>query len=44
MREAGTHTNWVDPDPVFEASVHAAVDAVYDDERLRRPLPLEHAL
>ncbi len=29
-REAGVSTNWIDPDPVFEAQLHALVDAVYD--------------
>ncbi|HET6939840.1 MAG TPA: malto-oligosyltrehalose synthase [Nocardioides sp.] len=36
MREAGDHTSWTDPDPVYEAAVHAAVDAAYDDEAVRR--------
>jgi (1->4)-alpha-D-glucan 1-alpha-D-glucosylmutase len=44
MREAATGTNWIDPDAPFEAAVHAAVDAGYDDaavhERLRRLLEL----
>ena len=32
MREAGEHTTWTDPDESFEAGVHAALDAAYDDE------------
>jgi (1->4)-alpha-D-glucan 1-alpha-D-glucosylmutase len=35
MREAGSHTSWTDPDAEFEAAVHAAVDATYDDARAR---------
>ncbi len=35
MREAGAHTSWTDPDEEFERAVHAAVDAAYDDERVR---------
>ncbi|MBN9621165.1 MAG: malto-oligosyltrehalose synthase, partial [Actinobacteria bacterium] len=38
MREAATSTTWTAPDPVFEAAVHAAVDAAYDDPALHRPL------
>jgi (1->4)-alpha-D-glucan 1-alpha-D-glucosylmutase len=34
-REASTHTSWASPDESFEAAVHAAVDAAYDDPRLR---------
>jgi (1->4)-alpha-D-glucan 1-alpha-D-glucosylmutase len=34
-REAATHTGWADPDEAFEAAVHAAVDAAYDDPTLR---------
>jgi len=30
IREAGTHTNWIDPDPDFEAAVHDWLDAVLD--------------
>ena len=33
MREAGDHTTWTDPDTSYEAAVHAAVDAVFDDSR-----------
>jgi (1->4)-alpha-D-glucan 1-alpha-D-glucosylmutase len=36
MREAGDHTSWTDPDDAYEAAVHAAVDAAYDDEAVRR--------
>ena len=38
MREAGDHTTWTDPDEDFERAVHAAVDAAYDDERVRGAL------
>ena len=31
MREAGDSTSWEAPDEAFEATVHAAVDAVFDD-------------
>jgi (1->4)-alpha-D-glucan 1-alpha-D-glucosylmutase len=34
-REASTHTSWADPDEEYEATVRAAVDAVYDDPALR---------
>lgn len=34
MREAGDHTTWTSPDPGYEAAVHAAVDAAYDDPRV----------
>ncbi|MCW2794315.1 MAG: treY, partial [Nocardioides sp.] len=34
MREAGDRTTWTAPDEQFEAAVHAAVDAAYDDERV----------
>ena len=33
MREAGDRTTWTDPDPAYEAAVHAAVDAAFDDPR-----------
>lgn len=33
-REAGDSTAWTDPDETFEARMHAAVDAVFDDERV----------
>ncbi len=35
VREAGDHTSWTDPDPAYERSVHAAVDAAFDDQRVR---------
>jgi (1->4)-alpha-D-glucan 1-alpha-D-glucosylmutase len=38
MREAGDHTTWTDPDPAYEAGVHAAVDLAYDDVRVRAVL------
>ncbi len=38
MREAAVSTTWTDPDAAFEAAVHAAVDAAYDDPRVREPL------
>ena len=31
MREASDGTTWTEPDEAFEASVHALVDAAYDD-------------
>jgi (1->4)-alpha-D-glucan 1-alpha-D-glucosylmutase len=34
MREAGDHTTWTDPDEGYEAAVHAAVDAAFDDEEV----------
>ena len=34
-REAGASTSWTDPDEVFEARMAAAVDAAFDDERVR---------
>ena len=34
MREAGDRTTWADPDEPYEAAVHAAVDAAFDDERV----------
>jgi (1->4)-alpha-D-glucan 1-alpha-D-glucosylmutase len=33
-REAGVSTTWTAPDEAFESAMHAAVDAVYDDERV----------
>jgi len=30
MREAGERTTWTEPDSLYEAAVHAAVDAVFD--------------
>lgn len=38
MREAGSGTGWIDPDPSFEAAVHAAVDAAYDRPAVHDPL------
>ncbi|WGL52993.1 malto-oligosyltrehalose synthase [Nocardioides sp. BP30] len=38
MREAGDHTTWTEPDEAYEAAVHAAVDAVYDDPAVGRAL------
>ncbi|WP_245630552.1 malto-oligosyltrehalose synthase [Granulicoccus phenolivorans] len=38
MREAADGTGWVDPDPDFEAAVHAAVDRVYADQNLQDSL------
>ena len=35
MREASAGTTWTRVDPDFEASVHAAVDAAYDEDGLR---------
>ena len=36
MREAGEQTTWTAPNTGFEAQVHAAVDAAYDDSRVQR--------
>jgi (1->4)-alpha-D-glucan 1-alpha-D-glucosylmutase len=33
-REAGNSTTWTAPDEAFEARMHAAVDAVFDDARV----------
>jgi (1->4)-alpha-D-glucan 1-alpha-D-glucosylmutase len=38
MREAGDRTSWTDPDPGYEAAVHAAVKAAYDDEAVSRTI------
>ncbi len=38
MREAGDRTTWTRPDSTYEAAVHAAVDAAFDDESVRRVL------
>ena len=35
MREAADGTGWIDPDEQFEAAVHAAVDARFDDPEVR---------
>ena len=34
MREAGDRTTWAEPDGAYEAAVHGAVDAAFDDERV----------
>ncbi|GMA27740.1 malto-oligosyltrehalose synthase [Arenivirga flava] len=34
-REAGASTTWTAPDEAFEQRMHAAVDAAFDDERVR---------
>lgn len=34
MREAGLATGWMAPDEDFEAGVHRAIDAAFDDEQL----------
>ncbi len=36
MREAGDRTTWTRPDQDYEAAVHAAVDAAFDDPEARR--------
>ena len=38
MREAGDRTTWTAPDAAYEDAVHAAVDAAFDDERVRAVL------
>jgi (1->4)-alpha-D-glucan 1-alpha-D-glucosylmutase len=38
MREAAQATGWIDQDAAFEASVHAAVDAAYDNPAVREVL------
>ncbi|MEZ5092833.1 malto-oligosyltrehalose synthase [Nocardioides sp.] len=38
MREAGDRTTWTDPDAGYEAAVHAAVDACFDDPGTRELL------
>ena len=38
MREAGDHTTWTEVDEGYEAAVHAAVDAAFDDPDVRRVL------
>jgi len=44
MREASEDTTWTSPNPSFEAAVHAAVDAAYDDPRLRASWDQLHQL
>jgi (1->4)-alpha-D-glucan 1-alpha-D-glucosylmutase len=43
MREAADGTGWIDPEPDFEAAVHAAVDAAYDDMAVRNLVTSLHA-
>lgn len=38
MREAGDRTTWTAPDEPYEAAVHAAVDAAFDDIEVRAVL------
>ena len=38
MREAGDRTQWTAPDEAYEAAVHAAVDAAFDDAEVRTVL------
>jgi (1->4)-alpha-D-glucan 1-alpha-D-glucosylmutase len=38
MREAGDRTAWTEPDEAYESAVHAAVDAAFDDDDVRRVL------
>jgi (1->4)-alpha-D-glucan 1-alpha-D-glucosylmutase len=38
MREAAASTTWTAPNRSFEAAVHSAVDAAYDDAALHDPL------
>lgn len=38
MREAGEHTTWTAPDKEYETAVHAAVDAAFDHDAVRRVL------
>jgi (1->4)-alpha-D-glucan 1-alpha-D-glucosylmutase len=38
MREAGDRTTWTEPDESYEAAVHAAVDAAFDSDDVRRVL------
>ena len=37
-REAGTSTTWTSPNAEFEARMHAAVDAAFDNDRVARSL------
>ena len=37
-REAGTSTTWTAPNAEFEARMHAAVDAAFDNERVARSI------
>ena len=36
MREAADGTGWIDPDEEFEAAVHCAVDAAYDNPEMHQ--------
>ncbi|RYB88684.1 malto-oligosyltrehalose synthase [Nocardioides glacieisoli] len=38
MREAGDRTTWTEPDEAYESQVHAAVDAVFDNDEVRQVL------
>lgn len=38
MREAGEHTTWTEPDAAYENAAHRAVDAAFDDGRVREVL------
>ena len=38
MREAGDRTTWTEPDEAYESAVHAAVDAAFDTDDVRRVL------
>ncbi len=38
MREAGDRTTWTAPDEAYESAVHAAVDAAFDHDGVRRVL------
>jgi (1->4)-alpha-D-glucan 1-alpha-D-glucosylmutase len=38
MREAGDRTTWTEPDEAYEAQVHAAVDAVFGSDEVRKVL------
>ncbi len=38
MREAGDRTTWTEPDVAYEAGVHSAVDAAFDDPNVRAVL------
>jgi (1->4)-alpha-D-glucan 1-alpha-D-glucosylmutase len=35
MREESTGTDWADPNEEFEAAIHSALDAAYDDQSIR---------
>jgi (1->4)-alpha-D-glucan 1-alpha-D-glucosylmutase len=46
MREAGDRTTWTAPDEAYEAAVHRAVEAAFDDREVREALNdiLEHVV